>query len=106
MIRQGAAQTTYLTFSGPVALPGATLGAGTYVFEVANPSTSSDVIRVSEKAHKTTYFVGFVHRVSRPEAMPADRFVTLGEGRSGGAPRITAWFPLGESFGYRFIYHE
>jgi hypothetical protein len=47
-IRQSAAQTTYLTFSGPVALPGATLGAGTYVFEVANPSTSGDVIRVSD----------------------------------------------------------
>ena len=40
---------TYLTFSGPVQVPGATLPAGTYTFEIANPDTSRHVIRVSEK---------------------------------------------------------
>ena len=40
---------TYLTFSGPVQVPGATLPAGTYTFEIANPDTTRHVIRVSEK---------------------------------------------------------
>jgi hypothetical protein len=38
--------TTYLTFNRPVALPGAQLAAGTYIFEVANPTTSADLVRV------------------------------------------------------------
>src|SRR5262245_40696523 len=40
---------TFLTFSGPVQIPGATLAAGTYTFELANPDSSRHVIRVSEK---------------------------------------------------------
>ena len=33
-------KTMYLTFSGPVRLPGVTLAAGTYEFEIANPLTA------------------------------------------------------------------
>ena len=106
----GPERTMYLTFSKPVALPGATLAAGTYVFEMANPSTSGDVIRVSEKAHKRVYFLGFADRISKPASLAADRFVTLGVTphftKQAAAPRITAWFPLGESFGYHFRYRE
>ena len=36
---------TYLTFSGPVQLPGITLPAGTYRFELADPDSSRRVIR-------------------------------------------------------------
>jgi hypothetical protein len=39
-----AEKTTYLTFNQPVALPGAQLAAGTYIFEEA--STSAGVVRV------------------------------------------------------------
>ena len=38
--------TTYLTFNQSVAIPGATLTPGTYIFEEADPTTSSDVVRV------------------------------------------------------------
>src|SRR5262245_22281033 len=40
---------TYLTFSGPVQIPGVTLQAGTYTFELADPNNARHVIRVSEK---------------------------------------------------------
>ena len=36
-----------ITFSGPVALPGVVLPAGSYTFEIANPETSLRVVRVS-----------------------------------------------------------
>src|SRR4029078_7924791 len=45
-------KSTYLTFSGPVQIPGATLPAGTYTFELAAPDTSRHVVRVSEKDTK------------------------------------------------------
>ena len=83
----GPERTMYLTFSKAVALPGATLGAGTYVFEMANPSTSGDVSVSGASSVRVVC-------------------VTLGEANRNGAPRIAAWFPLGESFGYRFRYRE
>lgn len=39
-----ASKTTYLTFSGPVQVPGATLPAGTYLFRLADPSSQRQVI--------------------------------------------------------------
>ena len=38
-----------ITLSQPAALPGRVLPPGVYVFEVANPETASDVIRVRKR---------------------------------------------------------
>src|SRR5439155_18644110 len=46
---------TYLTFSGPVNMPGITLPAGTYRFELADPDSSRRVVRVSEKDGTKSY---------------------------------------------------
>ena len=40
---------TYLTFSGPVQLPGVTLAAGTYTFKLADLSGSKHVVHVMTK---------------------------------------------------------
>ena len=37
---------TLLTFSGPVALPGVTLPAGQYLFRLADPNSSANVVQV------------------------------------------------------------
>jgi hypothetical protein len=96
--------TNYLTFSGPVGLPGVTLGAGTYVFELADPHMSADVVRVMNQARSQVYFTAFTERVDRPWDLPRDRVVTLGEAARGAAPPITAWYPRDEGFGYKFKY--
>src|SRR6266536_2242398 len=59
----------YLTFSGPVSLPGVTLNRGTYTFEVANAEASADIIRVRNRATDEVVFLGFTHRVERPKGM-------------------------------------
>src|ERR1700682_3334362 len=41
---------TYLPFSQPVALPGVTLAAGTYAFELATPNGPNDIVAVRNKA--------------------------------------------------------
>lgn len=94
--------TNYLTFSGPVALPGVTLRAGTYVFERA-VATNSDVIVVRNQARSEVYYLGFTDRVDRPKGL-GDRVVTLGEPDRAAPPRVTAWYPHGEARGHRFIY--
>jgi hypothetical protein len=108
LVRHAAAdspeRTTYLTFSQPVQLPGVSLGAGTYIFEVANPMTAGNVVRVLSRDRRTAYFMGFTRAVERPRGLSPEAAVSLGESAAGVTPRITAWWPIGESSGHRFIY--
>src|SRR5262245_26301541 len=93
----------YLTFSGPVGLPGVTLAAGTYIFERADQN-SMDIVRVSSKDRRQVYLTAFTHLTPRPAGLPANRAVTLGEAPAGTPAPITAWFPIGEQSGHAFIY--
>jgi hypothetical protein len=74
---QGAAETTYLTFSQAVELPGRTLDAGSYVFELVSPMSGSDVVRVFSPDRHTQYFLGFTNRVDRPRGASEDAGVSL-----------------------------
>jgi len=93
----------YLTFSGAVALPGVTLPAGTYIFEVVG--NGGDVVRVSSKQGKP-YFMGFTRRIERPLGRRDVPIATLGEAPAGTPPPITAWLPIGSSRGHRFVYTD
>ena len=94
---------THVTFTGPVALPGVTLGGGTYIFELASP-TSLDLVRVLSRDRSRVYLTAFTTQVRRPAGMPADRLVSIGESPAGTPAPITAWYPLGDVMGHRFIY--
>jgi hypothetical protein len=98
---------TYLTFSGPVGLPGMTLPAGTYAFELAAPDTSLEIVRVRDKEHsKKVYFMDFTGMVERPADLPKDYHVSFGEAPAGAAPPIVVWYPVGDPSGRRFIYNR
>src|ERR1044071_484752 len=76
---------TYLTFSGPVQIPGATLPAGTYTFELAAPDTSRHVVRVSEKDTKKP--VGLFMTIPNERLdPPADNLILFSE-RAAGSPQ-------------------
>lgn len=97
-------QTTYVTFSGPVGLPGVTLPAGTYVLELADPYVRTDIVRVLNRDHSRAYFTAFTEKTERPRGWPANRSVVIGEARPGGVPPILVWYPSGDPQGRRFIY--
>lgn len=96
-------RTNHLTFTGPVALPGVTLARGTYIFELAIP-TSLDVVRVLSRDRSKVHFMGLTTPILRPAGMPADRMVSLGEAPAGTPAPIMAWYPLGHSTGNKFTY--
>jgi hypothetical protein len=98
-------KSMYLTFSGPVRLPGASLAAGTYIFEIANPLTSADIVRVVSRDHRTSYFQGFTIPVPKPPRQH-EKAVSFGEAVRGTAPPIVAWWPDGESTGRQFVYKD
>jgi hypothetical protein len=99
-------RTTYLTFSRSVRLPGVTLDAGTYVFELADPYNAAGVVRVLSRDRRTPYFMGFTNATERPRGLRLDASVSFGESAAGVAPPITAWWPIGERTGRAFIYPD
>ena len=105
-VSTNADRLTYLTFSGPVALPGVTLAAGTYAFDIFNADSSANVVRVRNKDRSRTYFLGMTERIDRPAGLPADRRVTFGEAARGAVPPIAAWYPNDASQGRRFLYEH
>jgi hypothetical protein len=99
--RGSVPHTNYLTFSARFALPGISLPAGTYIFDVVSPG-SYDVVRVRDGAH--VYMTLFTKRVERPRGLRADRQILFSEGRPGETPAVKVWFPVGESIGHEFLY--
>jgi hypothetical protein len=94
----------FVTFSGRVRLPGVTLEAGTYIFELADPMSTGDVVLVRTRATGRACFLGFTTRVDRPAGLKYDQSVTLGETPKGVPPPILGWYPLGDRTGHEFNY--
>ena len=97
-------RTTHFTFSGAVRLPGVTLPAGTYTFEVVPTSSGSDIVRVIARDRSKVYLTQFTHTVYRPSARTLKATITLGETPAGTPPPVKAWYPESETRGREFIY--
>jgi hypothetical protein len=96
--------TNYLTFSAPFALPGVSLPAGTYVFDVVVVAGSHDVVRVTSRDGSRIYLTAFTARVQRPKGLPVTRQIVFNEAAAGTTPPVKAWFPIGQAIGHQFIY--
>jgi hypothetical protein len=94
---------TYLTFSGPVQIPGATLPAGSYTFEVANPDSTRHVIRVSQKDSNKPIGL-FMTIPSERLDPPADNLIMFAERPAGSPQAIQMWFYPGDRIGEEFVY--
>ena len=97
-------RTTYFTFSRSVQLPGVVLPAGTYIFEVANPDSQGDVVRVLSRDRSKVYAMKMTNFVYRPKASNLEAAITFGETPAGTPPAVKAWFPLNETLGREFLY--
>jgi len=100
---QPADKRTYFTFSGPVDMPGVALPAGKYVFRIANPDTSRNVIQVASADGKRVF--GMFHSYpSERNTAANDAEVRFLEASAGTPPAIKTWWYPGERTGYEFIY--
>jgi hypothetical protein len=94
---------TYLTFNGPIQIPGGTLEAGTYRFHLANPDTSRNVVQVL--SHDGGIVYAMFHTIPDIRVTVTDEaVVTFREVPVGVAPPIRSLFYGGERRGYEFIY--
>jgi hypothetical protein len=95
----GSSLEHHLTFSGPVALPGVSLGPGTYIF--SRPANS---VLLVTNSRRQPY--AMLSTMSASRTSPSDHYeVILGAPLTDGSPRrIEAWFVPGESNGPQLIY--
>ena len=93
-----------ITISGAVRLPHVTLPAGTYIFELANPDTGRDVVRIFSKDRRKMFAMHLTYGVSRPSNGNLKGTLTLGERTAGAPPEVKAWFPEDNTVGRAFIY--
>ncbi len=96
---------TYFTFSQSVALPGVTLPAGTYMFRLADPDTTRRVIQVSDKEGTQSYAMLLTMPAYRTQAVK-DSEVRFLETPAGAPRAIDAWWYVGDSTGYEFMYSK
>ena len=94
---------TYLTFNGSVALPGVTLPAGTYIFELPVFETPS-IVRVWNRDRTRLVLTAFTNVVERPKGIGSNEQVTFGEAMRDGARRISRWYPVEMETGREFLY--
>ena len=94
---------TYFTFSGPVALPGATVPAGRYVFRIVDTTSSRKVIQVLSDDGKKPYTMSNTIPDQRRDAVK-DATVSFYETPAGAPAAVKSWWYPGESTGYQFIY--
>jgi LPXTG-motif cell wall-anchored protein len=100
---QNADRTTTVTFSAPVALPGVTLPAGSYLFKLADSQVNRNIVQVFDKDRSKIFATIIAIPAQRNE--PADETViTFNEAPANAAPAIRYWYYPGEKSGQEFAY--
>jgi hypothetical protein len=94
---------TFLTFSGPVQLPGITLPAGTYMFKLADPESGRRTLQVWDKDGSKLYTTLLTIPDEKMEASD-NPVVMFSERPAGEAQAVRSWFYPGDRFGQEFVY--
>lgn len=100
---QNADRNTVVTFSAPVALPGVTLPAGSYLFKLADSQVNRNIVQVFDKDR--TKILATIIAIPAQRNEPADETViTFKEAPANAAPAIQYWYYPGEKSGQEFAY--
>jgi hypothetical protein len=98
-----ADRTTFVTFSAPVSIPGATLPAGTYTFKLADSPANRNIVQVFDKDQMKLYATLLAVAADRVEAQ-GDPVVTFKETAANRPPAVRYWYYAGERSGSEFVY--
>jgi hypothetical protein len=96
---------TILSFSAPVMIPGATLAAGKYVFELTDTRGNRHLVRVLDEATNKVIALTQAVPATRPQPR-GDVVVQFNPTERGVAPAIKGWFYPGSRYGHEFVYPE
>ena len=97
-------ESTKITFSAPIQIPGRVLPAGTYVFQEGDPSGDLNVVEVFNADRSVLYAT--LETVSADRMQPTGHTViALAESESE-PPVLVKWFYPGSLTGHEFVYSK
>ena len=96
-------QSTILTFSQPVQVPGQVLPAGTYVFTLTSSDADRNVVQTFNSAH--THLYGMFETIpTERRSSTDDPAITFAEQGSENPNALLKWFYPGRLTGHEFVY--
>jgi len=93
---------TNVTFSAPVSVPGHTLPAGTYHFQLLDSQTNRNVVQIFDKDNKLMATMLAVP--AKRNQQEGDPVITFKETRADQPPAVHYWYYAGESTGSELVY--
>lgn len=100
---QPADRLTYVTFSGPVSVPGTTLPAGTYAFRLAESPANRHIVQIFDR-DQTKLFTTLLAVAAERDQAEGEPVVTFKETPSDRPPAVRYWYYAGEKAGNEFVY--
>jgi hypothetical protein len=98
-----ADRTTFVTFSGPVSVPGTTLPAGTYTFKIADSQADRHIVQIFNREGTKLFTTLLAVAAERNEA-DGDPVITFKETPSDRPPAVHYWYYAGEKAGNELVY--
>ncbi|MGH9321373.1 MAG: hypothetical protein ACRD3V_15995, partial [Vicinamibacteria bacterium] len=98
-------EKTILTFSEPVMVPGATLPAGSYVFQLRDAKSGRHIVQVTSEEGSELMALAQAVPIKRTETT-GDIVVKFNPTDVGSPPAMKAWFYTGSMHGHEFVYPE
>jgi len=94
---------TRLRFSSPVKVPGATLPAGEYVFQLADLKANRHLVQIKNADESKTFATAQAIPVKR-QTSEGTTTLTFNPTVQGAPPALKAWYYPGSQYGHEFIY--
>jgi LPXTG-motif cell wall-anchored protein len=94
---------TFVTFSGPVSLPGVTLPAGTYAFKLFDSQVNRNIVQVFDR-DQTKIFATIIAIPAQRDKPADETVITFRESPANMAPAVRYWYYPGETTGQEFAY--
>ncbi len=93
---------TNVTFSAPVSVPGHTLPAGTYHFQLADSQANRNIVQIFDKDNNlVATMLAVPAKRNQPEGDPV---ITFKETNSSLPPAVHFWYYAGENIGSELVY--
>lgn len=94
---------TYVTFSGPVSVPGMTLPAGTYQFKIIDSNTNRNIVQIFNR-EGTKLFTTLLAVPAQRMEPTGDPVITFKETPSDHPPAVHYWYYAGDLAGNELVY--
>lgn len=100
---QPSDRSTFVTFSGPVSIPGKTLPAGTYTFKLADSPADRHIVQIFDREQSQLFATILAIPAERNQA-EGEPVITFRETPADTPPALRYWYYAGEKAGNEFVY--